>query len=115
MRIAIISDIHGNLEALKAVTLPCDELWVLGDLVNDGPNPCEVVEFVRRNASLVVRGNHDHAIGFGVDSRCSAAFREMARAMQVYSESVLNDGQKAFLRELPLTAQLTVIGFSSAT
>ncbi len=88
----------------------CDELWVLGDLVNYGPNPYEVVEFVRRNASLVIRGNHDHAIGSGKDPCCSAAFREMARAMQVYSESVLSDAQKAFLRELPLTAQRVVNG-----
>ncbi len=110
MRIVIISDIHGNIEALKAVTVPCDELWVLGDLVNYGPNPSEVVELVRRKASLVIRGNHDHAIGFGRDPHCSAAFREMSREMQVYSESVLNDDQKAFLRELPLTAQRVVNG-----
>ena len=110
MRLAIISDIHGNLEALQAITEPRDELWVLGDLVNYGPNPSEVVDFVRRNASVVVRCNHDHAIGFGVDPQCPAPFREMAQAMQTYSESVLSDEQKAFLRELPLTADRTVEG-----
>ena len=110
MRIAIISDIHGNLEALEAITEPWDELWVLGDLVNYGPNPSEIVDYIRRNATVVVRGNHDHAIGYGVDPRCSAPFREMARAMQAYSESVLSDEQKAFLRELPLTADRTVAG-----
>jgi protein phosphatase len=110
MKAVIISDIHGNLEALEAVAEPWDELWVLGDLVDYGPNPSEVVEFVRRNATVVVRGNHDNAIGHGVDPRCSGPFQEMARAMQAYTESVLSDAQKAFLRELPLTARRTVNG-----
>ncbi len=110
MRILIVSDLHGNLEALEAITEPRDELWVLGDLVNYGPNPSEVIDFVRRNAALVVRGNHDHAVGHGVDPRCSASFREMARVMQAYTESVLSDEDKAFLRELPVDARRTVDG-----
>jgi protein phosphatase len=110
MKIVIISDIHGNLEALEAVSEPWDELWVLGDLVNYGPNPSEVVDFVRQNASIVVRGNHDNAIGHGVDPQCSAPFRAMARAMQTYTESVLSDSQKAYLRQLPVTARQTVEG-----
>src|ERR1017187_3898830 len=51
-------------------------------------NPSEVVDLVRRNASVVVQGNHDYAVGTGCDPQCSSAFREMARAMQNYrSES----------------------------
>ena len=110
MRIAILSDIHGNLEALQAISDSWDELWVLGDLVNYGPNPAEVVDFMRRNAATVVRGNHDHAIGNGADPHCSPAFREMARAMQAYTESVLDEEQKAYLRNLPATAQREVDG-----
>jgi protein phosphatase len=37
-RIAIISDIHGNFEALRTLPNHFDELWVLGDLVNYGPS-----------------------------------------------------------------------------
>jgi predicted phosphodiesterase len=74
MRIGIVSDLHGNLEARSSLPEQFDELWVLGDLVNYGPNPAEVVDFVRAKASLAVRGNHDHAIGFGEDARCSARF-----------------------------------------
>ncbi len=51
---------------------------MLGELVNYGPNPVEVVEFVREKAAIVVCGNHDHAVGFDEDPRCSAAFRSMA-------------------------------------
>ncbi len=104
MKIAILSDIHANLDALHAIAETCDEMWVLGDLVNYGPEPAEVVEFIRRHATLAVRGNHDHAIGAGEDPRCSAAFREMARVMQAYTEVVLPAEQKAYLRGLPLTA-----------
>ena len=108
MKIAILSDIHGNLEALRSVSDSWDELWVLGDLVNYGPNPAEVVDFVRKNAAVVVRGNHDHAVGAGEDPRCSPAFREMAKAMKAYTESVLSDEEKAYLRQLPLTAEREV-------
>ncbi len=110
MKIAIVSDIHGNLEALQSVGACWDALWVLGDLVNYGPNPAEVVEFVRRNASLVVCGNHDQAVAAGADPQCSPAFAEMARAMQAYTSQVLTAEQKVYLRRLPHTAACTVDG-----
>ena len=110
MKIVIISDLHGNLEALASLPEEYDELWVLGDLVNYGPNPAEVVDFVRARAKVVVRGNHDHAIGFGEDPRCSQPFRDMAKAMMQFTDSVLSDSQKQFLRDLPLTAEREVEG-----
>jgi 3',5'-cyclic AMP phosphodiesterase CpdA len=55
MRILIVSDLHANLEAVEALPKDFDRLWVLGDLVNYGPDPKEVVEFVRENASAVIR------------------------------------------------------------
>ena len=112
MKLLIVADIHANLEALQAVLAePHDELWVLGDLVNYGPNPGEVVDLVRLRASLVVQGNHDHAICNGADPRCSDAFREMARAMQEYTEPLLDADRRAFLRSLPRTAARTIDGY----
>lgn len=113
MRIAILSDIHGNLEALEAFESsvgPYDELWVLGDIVNYGPQPSEAIAFVRRHASIVISGNHDYAVGTGSDPRCSPAFREMARTMQQYTESVLTDAERAWLRALPKSARREVDG-----
>jgi putative phosphoesterase len=110
MKIAILSDIHANLEALEAIDDSWDLLWVLGDLVNYGPNPSEAVDFVRDHAKIIVSGNHDYAIANGVDPRCSAPFREMASAMQEYTQSVLSDNQKAFLRRLPQTARAVAGG-----
>ncbi len=111
LRVAIISDLHANLEALRALPEEHDELWVLGDLVNYGPNPAEVIAIVRKKAALVVQGNHDHAAGTGEDPRCSAGFRAMAEATLGYTNSVLTQEEKAYLRQLPLTAERLVDGF----
>ncbi len=110
MKIVIISDLHGNLEALRALPEKYDQLWVLGDLVNYGPDPAAVVEFVRAKASVMVMGNHDHALGFAMDPRCSPAFREMAEAMMQFTSSVLSDSQKQFLRDLPLIDEREIEG-----
>jgi protein phosphatase len=111
MKLLILSDIHANLEALEAVLAqPHDELWVLGDLVNYGPSPVEAVDLVRSHASLVIQGNHDYAIGNSADPQCSQPFREMARAMQTYTESVLDADRRSYLRDLPRSAARTVDG-----
>lgn len=106
MRIGIISDIHGNYEALSALPKDYDGLWVLGDLVNYGPQPLEVVDFVRQNASVVIRGSHDHAVGLHADPRCSGPFRKMAEETMVFSESVLPISAKEYLGSLPASVEL---------
>jgi protein phosphatase len=110
MRIVIISDLHANAEALAALDESFDELWVLGDLVNYGPDPGAAVEFVRRNASVTVRGNHDHSLGYGEDPRCAPRFTAMAEATRRFCDSVLTAEQKDYLRDLPLYARREVDG-----
>ncbi|HEY7288514.1 MAG TPA: metallophosphoesterase family protein [Vicinamibacterales bacterium] len=106
MKILILSDLHGNAEALDAVLAiePYDELWVLGDLVTYGPEPERVVRAIRERAEMVVRGNHDHAVGYDVDPRCSPPFRGMAEATRQLALKTLSDDDRRYLRELPLTA-----------
>jgi hypothetical protein len=63
-RTAIISDIHGNLEGLRAVLADiarqaCDRILCLGDLVDGGPANDEVVATLRDMGVRTVRGNHD--------------------------------------------------------
>jgi len=65
--IAIISDIHANIEALEAVIAEIfsrgiDEVWCLGDIVGYGPNPSECVDTVMDHSSLCIMGNHDWAL-----------------------------------------------------
>lgn len=66
VKFAIFSDIHGNLEALKAVLADIaaervQEMICLGDIVGYGPNPAECLELIRGLSCSVVLGNHDEA------------------------------------------------------
>jgi putative phosphoesterase len=106
MKIAIVSDLHGNYEALRSLPGHFDELWVLGDLVNYGPDPGVVVDLVRSTSAVVVRGNHDHSIGYDVDPRCTVRYQKMAEVTRRYTNSVLNKKQKEYLRQLPLKLEL---------
>ncbi|HAA71021.1 MAG: phosphoesterase [Planctomycetaceae bacterium] len=69
MKLALISDIHGNLEALRAVLEDIrqqgiKDIWCLGDVIGYGPNPCECLDTVMRSCSLTILGNHDQAALF---------------------------------------------------
>ncbi|MGB0091304.1 MAG: metallophosphoesterase family protein [Solirubrobacteraceae bacterium] len=64
MRVAIVSDIHGNRHAFEAVldaiaASECEEMWCLGDLVGYGAEPDACVELARRHAAICLAGNHD--------------------------------------------------------
>jgi protein phosphatase len=106
MKIVIISDVHGNYDALRALPETYTELWVLGDLVDFGPEPAEVVDFIWRNAAIVIRGNHDQSVGYDEDPRCIARYQKMADATRGYTARVLSEEQKQFLRGLPIQQEL---------
>ncbi len=64
MRIAIVSDIHGNRHAFEAVLddierSDCEEMWCLGDLVGYGAEPDACVALAREHAVICLAGNHD--------------------------------------------------------
>ena len=66
MRQALISDIHGNLDALTAVMADIqlqkiERIVCLGDIVGYGPNPCQCLDIVMQKCSLTILGNHDQA------------------------------------------------------
>jgi predicted phosphodiesterase len=67
MKVAILSDIHGNRHAFEAVLADVgeanpDEVWCLGDLVGYGADPDACVELARANADVCLAGNHDMAV-----------------------------------------------------
>ena len=114
MHRAIISDIHGNLEALDAVLTDIasqgvNEIFCLGDLVGYGPNPRECIDRVKANCRVTLLGNHDQAI---------LAFR--ARPTTLTDRSVTwtwnqlndagdcaaNDVRMGFLKHLPCTYEI---------
>jgi diadenosine tetraphosphatase ApaH/serine/threonine PP2A family protein phosphatase len=102
VRIAVISDIHGNWHALEAVLADLDhesvdEAWCLGDIVGYGPQPNRCVEGVRGRAALCLIGNHDlAALGkIGIDD-----FSHDAAASARWTADELDDDARAFLESL---------------
>lgn len=108
MRQALISDIHGNLEALHAVlsdiaTQSVDEIVCLGDIVGYGPNPNECLDLVMRRAARTILGNHDQAALIDPDG-----FNPVALRAIYWTRDQLDTGPKQavnrrwdFLSELP--------------
>ncbi|KJV25345.1 phosphoesterase [Aquitalea magnusonii] len=101
MKIVIVSDLHGNLDAWQALPEGYDELWVLGDLVNYGPQPAEVVSEVMEKTTLVVQGNHDYAVAHQDDSTWSPRYHAMAEATRKYTSDNLRPEHLDYLRDLP--------------
>jgi len=107
---AVISDIHGNLEALQAVLADArsqsvDEIYCLGDIIGYGPNPCECLDEVMRHSKLTILGNHDQAALFDPDG-----FNPMALRAIYWTRDQLDSGPGTaaqinarwdFLGELP--------------
>ena len=110
MRIAIISDVHANLAALESIEEPYDQLLCLGDLVDYGPQPREAVQWVRERALRVIRGNHDHALAYGVDCRCAPVMREASVTTRQWHSQLLSAQEKEYLHGLPITERLEVAG-----
>ena len=101
MRALVLSDIHGNIEALAAVLAAAgtwDELWNLGDMVGYGASPNEVLQTIRPLATLTVRGNHDR-ICCGLAS--ARSFNPTARAAAQWTMETLSAQNIAWLRGLP--------------
>jgi len=89
---AIISDIHGNLEALEAVLADIDaqgaeRIVCLGDVVGYGPNPAECVTRVRQRCQFVLKGNHDVAVVLE-----PLGFNQVARSAAIWSKKKLKPG-----------------------
>lgn len=117
MRIAIISDVHSNLEALQAAleTIDArgvDALYCLGDTVGYGADPAPCVELVRARCAGVVRGNHDEAVATGRDVNLLP--RDGRTAAQ-HNHERLSEEQRAWLAGLPLVLGIDDCTFVHAT
>jgi len=120
-RIAVLSDVHGNVTALEAVRKALkrekpDVTLVAGDLVMNGPQPGATVEALRemeRDGAIVVQGNTDIAVA---DADYAAAFPWMLesgvsdaiRAAAEWAHDALDDDQLAWLRRLPAERRVRI-------
>lgn len=114
--LALFSDIHANLPALEAVLediarRDVDGLYCLGDLVGYATWPNEVVQTIRARRIPTLAGNYDEGVGLGSDD-CGCAYQtdeDKARGVEsiAYTNSVVSDGVRAYLRGLPRHIRLT--------
>jgi len=109
MRVAVISDIHGNLHALEAVldavdTAQPDEVWCLGDLVGYGPRPNECCASVAGRAAICLAGNHDLGV-LGAADVDLADFSPDAAASARWTRSALEDEWHRYLARLEPSAE----------
>jgi predicted phosphodiesterase len=99
-RILVISDIHGNLEALEAVLLDAgtvDQSWCLGDIAGYGPQPNECIARVKGLPELTcMMGNHDFA---AITDVSLDTFNTDARKALIRQREMLTEESKTFLGE----------------
>lgn len=118
MRIAILSDIHANREALEAVLavlprLAPDRIVLLGDLVGYGPDPGFVVETAARlvaQGALCIRGNHDEAALAG-----PYGMTPNAHEAALWTRARLGDSDRVFLAGLPQEVRIGEVLFVHAS
>ncbi len=111
MRILVISDIHSNYTALKAVleaARPFDSIHFAGDIVGFGPHPNECVDLIRELGAICVKGNHDHAI---VIDDYSPFPPEVAIGDSM-SRRILTPENLEWVNQRNLTEELTIEGVS---
>jgi predicted phosphodiesterase len=108
VKYAIISDLHANVSALKAVLadiaeMNVDSIICLGDIVGYGPLPEETLLIVKNKGIVSVRGNHDDAVS-GIAS--AEEFAELAREAAERHRRVLSEDEIKYLKSLPYSISL---------
>lgn len=123
MRIAFFSDVHANLPALEAVLADMDKqnldaVYCLGDLVGYATWPNEVVNEIRRRRIPTIAGNYDEGVGLG-SPNCGCAYKtDMEKSLGQqsidYTNSIVTDENRQYLRMLPRHLRLTFMDQSQA-
>lgn len=121
MKIAVISDIHGNMQALEAVLTDiesekCDKIFCLGDLAMAGPEPAKAIQRIKelqeQGKLEVIQGNTDEMIG----NFNEEILQKVKKAAPIMANALENDVQiipanlKEFLRNLPPQKEMEIEG-----
>lgn len=107
-RIAVFSDIHGNLHALQAVLKAIDDLGIeemicLGDVVGYGARPNECVGLLRERGIITLAGNHDHA---AIDRTDITFFNDIAKQAVYWTREELTPENLEWLGKLPYVHEI---------
>ena len=111
MKIAVISDIHSNLEAFHAVFNQMgkvDQILCLGDFVGYEARPNEVIEFAKQLKMVSVMGNHDYASL----TNDTSGFNPYATMAAHYTHQHLSKESREFLANLPIKSKIKIKGYT---
>lgn len=113
MKIAIISDIHGNLEALKETLKDIkkrnvDKIFCLGDTIGKGLHPEECVKLVRENCEIVLRGNCDRH--FSDKNHKIEEMEEIQRERLIFNRKITSEETREYLFNLPFSYEFYMSG-----
>ncbi len=113
MKIAIISDIHGNLEALKATLKDiekrkADKIICLGDIIAKGVHSKECIELVRENCEIVLQGNCDLYFSIEHDNINEMPEQEQKRIR--WNQSIIGKEDRKYLLTLPFCYEFYMSG-----
>lgn len=103
MKIGILSDVHGNLEALQSTLASIDatgvdEIWSLGDVVGYGARPAACLALLREHCSVLLAGNHD-LVASGASS--AEGFSRSARIAISWTAQQLTSAEREEIRSWP--------------
>jgi predicted phosphodiesterase len=117
LRVAVLSDIHSNRQALEAVLAAIDEAdvdqaWCLGDMVGYGADPDACTALVRERCDTCLAGNHDLAVLGNLDI---STFSETAAAAVEWTRENISEDTLKFLGELEPTASQAGVGLFHAS
>lgn len=112
MKIAIISDIHGNLEALKATLKDIekrkvDKIYCLGDTIAKGVHPEECIELIRENCEVVLQGNTDEY--FSKEHNLEEK-PEIEQERIKWNQSLISQNNSEYLQSLPFSYEFYMSG-----
>ena len=112
MKIAIISDIHGNLEALKSVlndieSKNINKIYCLGDIIAKGSHPKECIDLIREKCEVVLKGNCDEYFASNIDLK-DKTIQEIDRIK--WNKSMLDEESTKYLINLPFCYEFYMSG-----
>lgn len=113
MKIAIISDIHGNLEALKATLRDIekrnvDKIICLGDIIAKGVHPKECIELIKKHCEIVLRGNCDRY--FSTEHKNIVELSEDEQKRIEWNQSMITKEDREYLLNLPFSYEFYMSG-----
>lgn len=109
-KIAIISDIHGNYEALKTVLNDIEKrniktIFCLGDIIAKGVHPSECLNLIREKCQVILRGNCDELLLDNIEN-----YTGIEKERRIWNQSILTDEEKEFLLNLPYCYEFYMSG-----